>query len=222
MLKHGLSTIYDTTAWNISMVFGLEALTVPQHLEAGLELLDLELAAAPARVAASGSQLIALAVSGADDRALAFAGRMMERGYLVRANGEPSRLDGQPLPVGSIAVTRDDNRSRDDWQAEARSLAGELGIALHEVTHGRAPGVLADLGGRQWRLLAKPNIALLSRGRNNMLDFGATWYLLDHRLGVRHSHLDENRIDAFDLRRYNVLYLPERWSTTELPAAGDT
>jgi hypothetical protein len=219
VLKHGRSTIYDTTAWNISMMFGLEALTVPQHLEAGLEALDLERAASPAPAEANTAQLIALAVSGADDRALAFAGRMMERGFLVRANGEPSRLDGQPLPIGSIAVTRDDNRARDDWQAAARSLAGELGVALHEVTHGRAPGVLADLGGRQWRLLAKPNIALLSRGRNNMLDFGATWYLLDHRLGLRHSHIDENRIDAFDLRRYNVLYLPERWSTTELPPA---
>ncbi|HUG98642.1 MAG TPA: M14 family zinc carboxypeptidase [Gammaproteobacteria bacterium] len=219
VLKYGRSTIYDTTAWNISMMFGLEALTVPQHLEAGLQPVDLDDATPAATVAGTGKQLIALAVSGADDRALAFAGRMMERGFYVRANGEPSRLDDHALPIGSIALTRNDNRGRDDWQDEARALARELDIVLHEVTHGRAPGVLADLGGRQWRLLTKPNIALLSRGRNNMLDFGATWYLLDHRLGIRHSHLDENRIDAFDLRRYNVLYLPERWGSTELPPA---
>jgi hypothetical protein len=52
----------------------------------------------------------------------------------------------------------------------------------------------------------------------NMLDYGATWYALDHRLGIRHSHLDEGRIGAFDLRRYNVIYLPERWSRDGLPA----
>ena len=219
VLKHGRSTIYDTTGWNISMMFGLPALTVPQHLEAGLEPVGLEHAPAPAPLPQADERFIALAVSGADDRALAFAGRMMERGYFVRANLEPSKLDGHALPVGSIVLTRNDNRTRDDWQAEAREVAGQLGIALHAVTHGRAPGELADLGGRHWRLLAKPNIALLSRGRTNMLDFGATWYLLDHRLGIRHSHLDENRIDAFDLRRYNVIYLPERWGRADLPAA---
>jgi hypothetical protein len=220
VLKHGRSTIYDTTGWNISMMFGLTALTVSQHLDTGLEPLDLA-APAPTSTAlpAEGAQVIALAVSGADDRALAFAGRMMERGFFVRSNGEPSRLNGHALPIGSIALTRDDNRGRDDWQAEPRQVAHELGIPLHTITHGRAPDVLADLGGRQWRLLSKPNIALLTRGSNNMLDFGATWYLLDHRIGIRHSHLDENRIGAFDLRRYNVIYLPERWGTAELPPA---
>jgi hypothetical protein len=55
VLKSGRSTIYDTTAWNISMMFGLEALTVPQHLDAGLEPLDLErVAAAPAAPAVPG------------------------------------------------------------------------------------------------------------------------------------------------------------------------
>ena len=219
VLRTGRSTIYDTTGWNITMMFGLEALTVPQHLEAGLEPLDLERAAAGAATPPAGARLSALAVSGADDRALAFAGRMMERGYHVRANGEPSSLDGHALPVGSIVVTLDDNRGREHWQAEAREVAAQLGIPLHAVTHGRAPGMLADLGGNHWVLLAKPNIALLSRGMNNMLDFGATWYLLDHRLGIRHSHLDENRIGAFDLRRYNVIYLPERWGTAGLPPA---
>jgi hypothetical protein len=136
---------------------------------------------------------------------------MMERGFQVRANGEASRLDGHDLPVGSIAVTLDDNRDREDWQAAAREVAGELGISLRAIGHGRAPGVLADLGGRHWQLLARPQIAMLSRGSTNMLDFGATWYLLDHRLGIRHSHLDESRIGAYDLRRYNVIVLPERW-----------
>jgi hypothetical protein len=72
VLKTGRSTIYDTTGWNITMMFGLEALTVPQHLEQGLEPLELT---PPAPVLpAPGTTSIALAVSGADDRALAFAG----------------------------------------------------------------------------------------------------------------------------------------------------
>jgi SAM-dependent methyltransferase len=216
VLKNGTSTMYDTTGWNISMMFGLEAVTVPQHLDTGLEPLELSV---PPRAAAgpSAPAAIAVAVSGADDRVLAFAGSLMERGLHVRASIEPSRLDGVDLPVGSIAVTRDDNRQRNDWRESAADVAADLGLALHAVTHGRAPGDLADLGGEQWVLLAKPNIALLSRGQTNMLDFGAVWYALDHRLGIRHSHLDETRASAFDLRRYNVIYLPERWEETPLP-----
>jgi hypothetical protein len=218
VLKEGRSTIYDTTGWNISMMFGLEALTVPQHLDSGLERVDLDAPSAPATVPADSAAAIALAVSGADDRSLAFAGRMMERGYFVRASRKASQLDGTDLPIGSIAVTLDDNRGAPDWQSDARALARELGLPLHAVGHGRAPGELADLGGREWELLVKPNIALVSRGMTNMLDYGATWYALDHRLGLRHSHLDEARIGAFDLRRYNVIYLPERWGNGGLPS----
>ncbi|NGX14857.1 M14 family zinc carboxypeptidase [Wenzhouxiangella sp. XN24] len=220
VLKRGRSTIYDTTAWNVSMMFGLDALTVPQHLEAGLEAIQwpgAETAATPP--ATSEPAMIGLAVSGADDRALAFAARMMERGHAVRANREPSQLGDHALPIGSIALTRDDNRDGDGWREDAREVAAQLGIRLHVITHGRAPGDLADLGGQQWRLLARPQIALLSRGQTNMLDFGAAWYLLDHRIGIRHSHLDEERAGSFDLRRYNVIYLPERLGRAPLPDA---
>ena len=218
VLKSGRSTIYDTTAWNVSMMFGLEALVVPQHLETGLEVVQWPLAEVAAMSPpASDPALIGLAVSGADDRALAFAARMMERGHAVRANREASQLGGQALPIGSIALTRDDNRSGDDWREDAREVAAQLGIRLHVISHGRAPGDLADLGGQQWRLLARPQIALLSRGQTNMLDFGAAWYLLDHRIGIRHSHLDEDRAGNFDLRRYNVIYLPERRGRAPLP-----
>lgn len=219
VLKGEDSTVYDTTAWNISMMFGLAAVTVPQHLEANLERLEAGSPGAARSVTADVTEAIALAVSGADDRALAFAARLMERGLFVRANVEPSQLDGHDLPIGSVTVTRNDNRNRADWQAQAREVAAQVGIGLHAITYGRAPGVLADFGGQQWRLLTKPNVALMSRGLTNMQDAGAVWYLLDQRLGIRHSQLDETRVGAFDLRRYNVIYLPERWGNSELPPA---
>ncbi len=211
VLKEGRSTIYDTTGWNITMMFGLEALSVPEHLERGLEVVDLD-AERGVPAFPDADQVIALAVSGADDRAVALAGRALERGLDVRASRSESELDGTPLPVGSIVITADDNRDQPDWIDTVEALAGELGIDVHAITHGRAPGDLADLGGREWRALTQPKIALLSRGGNNMLDFGAVWYLLDHRLGLRHSHLDEDRLGRADLRRYNVIYLPDRWT----------
>ncbi|MFP4276511.1 MAG: M14 family zinc carboxypeptidase [Wenzhouxiangella sp.] len=211
ILREGRSTIYDTTGWNISMMFGLEALSVPEHLEAHLEPVDPAVERAKPAIPDADNAL-ALVASGADDRANALAGRLLQRGLAVRAARTASELDGIKLPVGSIAITVNDNREQADWAEQVGAVAAELGLAVHAVGHGRAPGELADLGGREWRVLEQPRVALLARGSNNMLDFGAVWYLLDHRLGLRHSHLDEDRAAVMDLRRYNVIYLPERWT----------
>ncbi len=211
ILKEGRSTIYDTTGWNITMMFGLPAFTVPEFIDAGLERVDPARRQVPS-AAEPGADTVALVASGADDRSVALAARLLERGLHVRAARSASALNGVDLPVGSVAVTLDDNRGVADWIEIVRVAATELDLAVHPVSHGRAPGDLADLGGREWRVLPKPNIALISRGSTNMLDFGAVWYLLDYRLGVRHSHLDESRAGNMDLRRYNVIYLPERWT----------
>ncbi len=219
LLKEGRSTIYDTTGWNIPMMFGLKAMTVPEYLEDNLEPVDLDKALATDHRFPEQASSIALVVSGADDRAVALAARLLERGLEVRASRKASALDGVDLPVGSIAITRDDNRDHEDWKQVVEQAAGELGVEVNAVSHGRAPGDLADLGGREWRVLSQPRIALVSRGANNMLDFGAVWYMLDHRIGIRHSHLDENRAGNMDLRRYNVIYLPDRWGRSQPPDA---
>jgi len=39
--------------------------------------------------------------------------------------------------------------------------------------------------------------------------YGACWYTIDHILGLRASYLDAHRIGDLDLRRYNVIVLPD-------------
>ncbi len=219
VLGEGSSTIYDTTGWNIPMMFGLDAYQVPEHLDDDLARIDpatyrpdVSYATAPIEDAAIG-----VVASGADDRANALAARLMEQGVNVRANRQASRLDGMDLPIGSIAITADDNRHLDDWMARVQATADALGIPVHGVGFGRAPGDLADLGGGHWRVLTQPQIAIMSRGMTNMLDVGAVWWMLDHRLGIRSTQLDEKRASWTDLRRYNVIYLPERWGSATIP-----
>ena len=219
VLGEGGSTIYDTTGWNIPMMFGLDAYQVPEHLDDDLERIDPanhqpEVSYATAAIAPGAIGVVA---SGADDRANALAARLMEQGVRVRANREPSRLDGMDLPIGSIAITADDNRHMEDWAARVTATANALGLPVHGVGFGRAPGDLADLGGEQWRVLTQPQVAIISRGMTNMLDVGAVWWMLDHRLGIRSSQLDEKRAGGWDLRRYNVIYLPERWGAASIP-----
>ncbi len=213
------STIYDTTGWNITMMFGLDAYEVPEHLTTNLRSIDPRTyQPSPSyQVTEPTQQAIAMVASGSDDRANALAARLMAQGVHVRANLSASELDGMTLPMGSIAVTADDNRHIEDWQSRVTRTSQMLGLGVHAVHFGRAPGQLADLGGGEWRVLQSPKVALISRGMVNMLDVGAVWWLLDHRLGIRSSQLDEKRASWMDLRRYNVIYLPERWGGPNLP-----
>jgi len=215
------STIYDTTGWNITMMFGLDAYEVNRHLTDNLRRIDptTHQPEPSYRVQASSADAIAMVASGADDRTNALAARLMEQGVHVRANQRPSKLDGMDLPIGSIAITADDNRKMENWASRVERTAQSLDLPVHSVAFGRAPGDLADLGGRQWRVLQQPKIAIVSRGMNNMLDVGAVWWMLDHRLGIRSTQLDESRASWADLRRYNVIYLPERWGGGAMPAS---
>ncbi len=218
LLREGSTMLYDVTAWNIPMMYGLRVVRVEGRLNA--RTADENLARnRPYTGLVAADDAIAYAISGADDRAPAAAGRLLERGVQLRANRLDTELDGHALPRGSVVVTRDDNRAVDGWLERLVEVADTLELDVLAIRHGRAPGDLPDLGGREFGLLERPRIALLAGAGTSPLDFGSTWYMLDHRLGVRHSHLDETRIGTMDLRRYNVLVLPDRLGTAPLPSA---
>ena len=71
---------------------------------------------------------------------------------------------------------------------------------------------MPDWGGRHFRLLNKPQIAILSHSGFSSYDVGVSWWSLDHHLGIRHSQLDASLINYGDLRRYNTLLLPSGYS----------
>jgi hypothetical protein len=207
LLQNGRTRIYDTTAWNVTMMFGLPALTLPERLTENIEPWTPPDAPPPP---AAPPAPVAFALDGADDRSVAVAARLLERGVRVRVSDRPFRFDGRDFARGSVVVTALDNRTfAGDLPGVVQTTATELRCGAVPVTSGLGPGDLPDLGGRHFRLLEPPRIGLLSRGALSSTDYGSIWYALDHRLAIRHSHLDESA--THDLRRYNVLIVPERW-----------
>jgi hypothetical protein len=213
VLATGGSTMYDATAWNLTMMYGLDAVTVPAELPNGTSRIEqLEPIAAGALEPAA----VAYAIDGADDRAVAAAARLMQRGVMVRVADEAVELGGLKLARGSVLVTRLDNRLLDrDLAAEVGAVAAELGVRADAVATGWGEGDLADLGGAHFVHLTEPKIALLSRGSFFPGDVGSIWYQLDHHLGIRSSRLDANFLSGADLRRYNVIVVPDGFGSLE-------
>ncbi|MDC2983254.1 M14 family zinc carboxypeptidase [Pseudomonadota bacterium] len=202
-IKNGSSIMYDTTAFNFTMMFGLPAITVPQDLKGNLS----KWSPSPPTLEINKNAVI-WAVDGKDDRSVAFAARLLEQNIQVRIIDKDSILSGHDLSRGSVAVIAMDNPSYNNLHEAIETVATDLDISVVSIESGFGPKELPDWGGRHFRLLKKPQIAILSHSGFNSYDVGVSWWSLDHHLGIRHSQLNSSLTGYGDLRRYNTIILP--------------
>ena len=202
-IKNGSSIMYDTTAFNFTMMFGLPAITVPQDLKNNLS----NWAPSPETLEINKDAVI-WAVDGKDDRSVAFAARLLEQNIQVRIIDKDSTLSGHDLSRGSVAVIAMDNPSFNNLHEAIKNVATDLDISVVSIESGFGPKELPDWGGRHFRLLKKPQIAILSHSGFSSYDVGVSWWSLDHHLGIRHSQLNSSLTGYGDLRRYNTIILP--------------
>ena len=202
-IKNGSSLMYDTTAFNFSMMYGLRAVTVPQNITKNLDVWS------PFNETIEAyKDAVMWAVDGKDDRSVAFAARLMEKNIEVRIIDKDSYLSGHNLSRGSVVVIAMDNLLIEDLHLDVSSSASALNLSLVSIESGFGPEELPDWGGRHFRLLEKPQIAILSHEGFNSYDVGVSWWSLDHHLGIRHSQLNSSLTAYGDLRRYNTIILP--------------
>ena len=202
-IKNGSSIMYDTTAFNLTMMYGLPALTVPQEIKSNLnpwkpspEIIEVN------------KDAVMWAVDGKDDRSVAFAARLLEQNIQVRIIDKDSVLSGHNLSRGSVAVIAMDNPNSTDLHEIINTAATDLNMSVVSIESGFGAEELPDWGGRHFRLLKKPQIAILSHSDFNSYDVGVSWWSLDHNLGIRHSQLNSSLTGYGDLRRYNTIILP--------------
>ncbi|TVQ62988.1 MAG: peptidase [Phycisphaerales bacterium] len=213
LLRFNQSRLYDTTSWNITMYHDLEAYVfegaTPRMSRRTEAVMSGDGAAA--RSDSGGGGAVAWVIDGADDRSVAIAGRLMERGVRVRVGNKPIMFDGREFARGSLVVAAIDNGRAPEWRAILREVCAERGVAPTPVGSGLGKGEdFPDMGGEHFPLLTRPRIAVLTRGRFSPNNVGEIWHAIDQRLGVRATLLSSD-FGLADLRRYNVLVVPESW-----------
>ncbi|MEO2267065.1 M14 family zinc carboxypeptidase [Pseudoalteromonas sp. YIC-656] len=207
-LRDGSSIMYDTTAWNVSMMYGLPALEVPQHLDRSLG--EYQRPSEFGLVDKEGA--IAYMVDGASDASVAFAARLLEQNVKVRVLHKKGLFDDQEFNRGSVVVNKYDNAMSDTQLKKLLDqTAKDVKVQALAVTRGLGKGDLPDIGGENFKLLTPPKIAFISQNGIAPGDIGSMWHLLDTELGIRHSHLNQEMLSFSDLRLYNVIIVPSRW-----------
>jgi hypothetical protein len=202
-LRDGSSIMYDTTAFNFTMMYGLEAVTVPEYVKESLSLWE------PSSVEIEVDDgAVMWIVDGADDLSVSFAARLMEQDVQVRIVDKDISLSGKNLSRGSPVVIAMDNSENSKLVELIKNTAKNLNVSVSSLYTGFGLEELPDWGGRHFRLLNKPQIAILSHEGFSSYDVGVSWWSLDNHLGIRHSQLNTSMIGYADLRRYNTLIMP--------------
>ena len=210
LLRIGRSRIYDITGWSLPMLFDVQTFDIAAALPAQAQAKPVSFRAPAEAPMLNADTTVAFVIDGADDGSVAAAGRLMERGVWVRVADKPFKFDNREFGRGSVLVGRKDNAKFAGHLPEAVSnVCAELNLTAVGVRTGYGPGDLPDLGGEHFVLLKPPQIAVFGREPIEPYSYGTAWYLIDHVLGLRASYLDTHELAGTDLRRYNVLVLPD-------------
>ncbi len=206
LLRFGESRLYDITAWNIPMLYGLDtaelSMTLPRNAE--------EVTASPRSAGVEDRDpQVGWAFNGADDRSVAAAAQLMERGVQVRMLDKDTSLGGRSFERGTVIAFRIDNESHTGLVDSIDEVSRTLGINAYAIDTGFGPGDAPDLGGGHLHLLRRPRIAVVGRNQVSPTDYGSVWHTLDQVLGVRASYLDAADLGYTDLREYNTLVFPD-------------
>ena len=209
-LRDGSSIMYDTTAFNLTMMYGLPSITVPENITNNLS---------PWEFNQTNYEIdkdaLMWSVNGNDDRSVAFAARLMELGVEVRIINKTTSLSGHELSRGSVVVLGMDNPLMTDLHILVEKIARNLELSVVSIESGFGPEELPDWGGEHFNLLERPKVAILSHEGFNSYDVGVSWWSIDHHLGIRHSQINKSIVNYADLRRYNTIIIPSGGSLTK-------
>ncbi|MDZ4773685.1 MAG: M14 family metallopeptidase [Planctomycetota bacterium] len=202
------SKAYDVTAWSPAHAYDLDAYWCNDSAVQSTRLTALLVE--PSGVVALANPndpVYGWIVDGTDDGAVRFAAAAMELGCQLNLSDEGFRAAGRSFARGSLLVRRTENTANvAELVARAASRAG---VSAYATSTARSRDESADLGGRHFDLLARPRIAILSNTPISSDSFGHAWHLIDTHLQLPSSHLDAQNFGGSDLRRYNVLVVPE-------------
>lgn len=209
LLRFNRSRLYDITGWSIPLLYDVQALEAElAEFESDTILYS---AGSPPSAVLREETTVGFILDGADDNSVIAAVRLMDAGVRVRAALKPVRLDGREFSRGSVVVTRIDNQymSVSELNERVRGIAAAGQLSAVGLVTGLGPGDHPDLGGENFPLLEQPRIAVIGREPVSPYSYGEIWHQIDHVLGVRAAYLDAQQLDGMDLRRYNVIVLPD-------------
>jgi hypothetical protein len=201
---------YDTTAWSLPLLFGVEALWAEDAVAAGsLKLVTGDAAWSPRSpiMAATGFDpgRYGYLFSGDSYGAMTLTAQLLREKMNVAVATEPFRIADSEYARGAIIVRTE--RNPVTMPERLRALAAEAGVVIRPLDSARVQQG-KDLGEDPVVELRHPRMAVVTDEPTDDRSYGATWFTLEQRLGLPFTALKTEQVRNADLARYNVIVLP--------------
>ncbi|MFH1719717.1 MAG: M14 family metallopeptidase, partial [Planctomycetota bacterium] len=211
-LENRRSTLlYDVSAWNLPMAFGIESYWAESVSDVALSS-DMPTAGPdlPKPGAKSGYGYL---IDFGNSAAYPVLVRLFEEKCYPRIATKPFKIEARQYEPGTVLLRAHENP---DGLAEIlQKAASDFGVGIHAVDRALVEDG-PDLGSQKFELLSAPRVAIASQWPIRSTSFGSIWYLLDCRLQLRSSPINIQNLNSIDLRKYNVLILPDSSSLDRL------
>jgi hypothetical protein len=218
---------YDVTAWSLPVAFGVEAYWTDDAAPVAGDLLTLPaeepaLPQAQQRARRVGGELLAVDVSGgivagrnaksaylfSPERSGAprLGYHLLAEGFRVSVSSEPVDAGGKQWPRGTYIV----HVARNDTSLTSRidALSRESGVEVTGVGSAFAEAGQYGIGSGPLVAIPTPSIAIVADEGVSQTAYGAIWYTLERRYGVKFTPVGFNYLASGDIGQFTTILLP--------------
>ncbi|APE28302.1 M14 family metallopeptidase [Aurantiacibacter gangjinensis] len=195
--------IYDTTAWSVGQMSGLDV-TECASASAGTPIAADEPIAAEMR----GAGAFGLAVPWTDSGQIRLVAQAMRAGLVGRATDTAFTAEGRRFPRGTVVYTLSEN---DGSLSELESLARQIGAETVPLSSSWVQDG-PNLGSNSFVRVSEPRIAILWEDGISPLSAGATRYVIEQRFGLPVAPIRTGTVARADLGEWDVIIAPDSFS----------
>jgi hypothetical protein len=208
---------YDTTAWSLPLIYGLEAFSFDKASinGASIRLLSpgadsVSVTTAPSGgITGNAASATAFAIPFTTDNAAMLALRLLQDGYRLSVATRPVTVNAKKYGAGTLFLRP--ARNPNDMATKLESLARSLGVVAEAIpaTFGGGGANDAGLGSQNIAPISAPRIAIAVGDGVSQTGYGGTAFLLQ-QAGVRFTSVPIRALKSLETRAaFNVIVLPE-------------
>jgi hypothetical protein len=202
------SLFYDITAWTMPLAFGLphSELTAAPLMGGKVESLVM-----PKKNIIGGRSEYAYLMEWDDLYAPAALNELLNAGLIIKVatNKFETMVSGgnRKFDYGTILIpVKMQSQASEALSVMVSALTEKYRLKTYAVSTGGVNSG-SDLGSSRFVVISKPNIAMIVGAGANPTDAGEVWHLLDQRMNIPTTHLEQSVFNRAELNKYNTLIM---------------
>lgn len=211
-LKYQDSLFYDITAWTMPLAFGLDYAELPATKFNNNLLSNLITAASvPAALTPTTKSDYAYLLDWNELLAPKALYALQEAGVTVRVATVPFEIETdqgvRKFSYGTLTIPVAMQRQSPEQLFDlVKSIGTKNSVTVYSVKTGNVVSG-SDLGSSKMMVAGRPNIAMIVGAGVNATDAGEVWHLLDQRMNIPSTHLEQGTFNRIDPSKYNTIIM---------------